>query len=795
VLGFGLSLWLAIALLLRWLTKRPFEQVLALVGRGMLPLLLPVGLTVLATMSLIVSPQFPYGVNLVLTLAYEGSVASFLTSSLLAVALAHGIYQAFGPFQSAETVGYRRQWSGFWAGVAIVIVATAMFAVATPSWLWKDGEGQGNMFKYLRMAAAVSASGSLDIARADGASERATFGGFVSGLPRMGRQWIGETYELVWSIAHATLHGELYVGTMTATRANRSMFRSQDGGVYYINSPGPGLLLVPSYLVDRWLNRWLGWDRQVTAILFWNFIGALLVWEIFRSAREVDIGWGAAALTAFALAVSPPLLPYTYQIYPELPAALLLLYAFRKLFIEPAPSGRGLLTAAIALAFLPWLHQKYSVTAAVMGILAAWRVAGSAPGRSSLLGRQVLLWGPLALSAFSILVYHHALTGLILPDATFRAVGRSSFEPSNMLSGFLGLLFDVENGLFVYAPLYLLALAGIGTLALRSREIRFYLAVVVVSYLVVIASFPHWPGAVSSVGRYILSVAPLAALALVLVVRRSFSDGVLAGVLLALFAATFSFTVAFQKDLVSSHLPSQLLGRTLYSDPYQYLPNFLSEGIVGSGPAHWEKLAAIALGVGLLVFGLGPRTERDAPVPEHEASRYPRRLLLGASAPFAVLVVMAVFLEHVTSNETAKTGPSFHDTQSLKGAAGGKLSFDVGYRSQERGVWVPGAGATRFLVQTPEPLSELQVVLRNGPRPNRVQVMQRGADPIDVELAPSSRQELSLQLRRPYEFQGPAGRRWMYPLKVRSRAGFVPREEGTGEDTRHLGCFVVLSAM
>jgi hypothetical protein len=345
-------------------------------------------------------------------------------------------------------------------------------------------------------------------------------------------------------------------------------------------------------------------------ILFWQLLGALLVLEMIRASHRVVGAWAPGVVGAFALAVSPPILLYTFQIYPELPAALGLLYAFRKLVMDGPPTGRSAFAASVVLAFLPWLHQKYSVAAAALGMMAAARLL-----RDKKIGGRVrrlaLLFAPLILSAFSIVVYNHALTGSVLPDATFRAVGRTSFDPSNMARGFLGLLFDSENGLFFYAPIYLLALVGVRSFARRHSDLYRPLLVVFVAYLAVISSFPYWPGAVSSVARYILSVTPLAILLIAPVVRRSFSDGVLAGAGLTLASAAWSVTAAFQQEIVHSYQPALFLHRMLYSDPLQYLPSFLSPGVLGSGPAHFLKLAAIAVGLILLIHRLSFRTDRE----------------------------------------------------------------------------------------------------------------------------------------------------------------------------------------
>jgi hypothetical protein len=246
VVGFGLSIWLAVSLLLFWLSDYPLDELLGRVGRSMVPLLLPACLTIFACLSLALSPQFPYGVNLVLTLAYEGSFAPLLAWGLCAISLILTVHHMIDFAFVFDSLAPER-WSWYRLGeAAIPIVALATFALATPSWLWTDGEGQGNMFKYLRMAAAFSASGELDIAKAEGAAEQASFTHLLSILPRTARGWMDESFELAGAFADSAGRGRVYVGDVVATRANRSMFRSPNGGIYYINGP-----LARASLFDR----------------------------------------------------------------------------------------------------------------------------------------------------------------------------------------------------------------------------------------------------------------------------------------------------------------------------------------------------------------------------------------------------------------------------------------------------------------------------------------------------------------------------------------------------------------
>jgi len=791
-LGLGLGLWLLVLLVLFFLPRKPTDQPVAVATRCLLPLLVPVGLTAVAAASLFASPRFPYGLNLALTLAYEGAFKEFLTLGLIALSVFAALKQALVKREPVELVELsgpapaRHGKIGRLAPIGLAAATTAAFAFLTPSWLWQDGAGQGNTPKYLRMAAALAGSGSLDIERADsgrGASPLT----FLARLPHMGRRAMAEARTLAAALIGSARQGKLYLGGNRAREANRAMLRGVDGGIYYINAPGPGLLILPAYLVDRTLNRALRAERQIAVMLFWNLLAALLLLEMARAASalegQVAAGWAAAFLLGFA----PPVLLYTHHVYPELPASLALLYAFRRLLMDPAPSLGGVASAATALALLPWLHQKFALTAGVMGLAAAGRlIRMNALWR---LPRLVLLAVPLVLSAFAVMVYNHALTGSIAPDATFSAVGRTAFAPQNLLSGLLGLLVDVENGILVFAPVYLLVLAGAPCFFGRHARIAALLCLVAGSYLLVIASFPYWPGAISAVARYMLGVAPLMALPLALVLKRGRSDGIVAGVGASLFAATTAISVSFFADPITAYEPHLLLGRILFSDPYQYLPSFLREPDIGPDPVLVYKMAVLVAAAVLLVFGLGNRVARDCPPGLQDSSDYWRHLVLGAALIVGLTLAAAAFLERLPENPTEKKRPEFLDSRSEGGL---EVAVDGEYRFESGGVWVPGRGGTRFLIRSRQGLARLRLQIANGPRPNEAKLVLPGQGASTVALNPSERREVALPLGRAYRFEGPGGREWIYRLEVRSKEGFVPRAEGTdAQDDRFLGCFLV----
>ncbi len=763
-------LGLAAACALARFSGRPFEQGLALVSRPFTTLLVPCGLTAASVVSLLISPSYPYGLGLVLSLNLEGWFKPLLTAALFAASFARTLGVPDFPRLSR------------WSSPLILVSALLAFTAATPRDFYEDGAGQGNMFKYVRMAKAVAGSGSLDIEKADENPEP-TFGGFLSELPRLAAGFADESKDLVAAIADAASHGRIYTGEMKASRANRSMFRGADGGIYYINAPGPGLLLVPAVLVDSALNRALGESRQLAVILFWQLLGALLVLEMYLCAGDVA-GRAAALVTAFTAALIVPLLFYTFQIYPELPAALLLLYAFRKLVLDSHPTAAGALAAGAALAALPWLHQKYSVVALVLGLLGVSRFVHRRVGRFALEPwKLALLSLPLLLSAYSIFLYNHALTGSLSPTATFNAVARTSFAPEGLPRGFLGLLFDRENGLFVFAPFYVLALVGLPALSDRHSRLAKPLLLIVVSYLVVIASFPYWPGAVSTMGRYISSILPLLALPIALVVKRAFEDGVLAGAALTLGAASFAVSASFASDLVPSWQPELLWDRVLYCDPAQYLPNFVSEGVLGSGPAHVPKLLAQLLAVSSLSYWLWSRAAvRD------ERPRFSRDLAAGAGMLLVGALLLAALLERFPGNAAASGKPSFRETRVLD--AGREISVEGEHGFEGEGVWIPGGGSTRFVLLAREPTPSLALSFSNGPEDNVVETRERGSATGVLDLPKEGPHDRTVLLRKPYRFLGPRGERFVYVFDVHSRGSFVPAETGGGDDRRRLGTYV-----
>src|SRR5437868_4876433 len=98
--------------------------------------------------------------------------------------------------------------------------------------------------------------------------------------------------------------------------------------------------------------------KRTLVMFLLNALGALLAANIYLLARESTGKIWIGALTWIAFAFTVPFMPYSFLIFPELPAALLVVYAFRRIRL----GGNGLwrlITVGVCIALLPWLHYRF----------------------------------------------------------------------------------------------------------------------------------------------------------------------------------------------------------------------------------------------------------------------------------------------------------------------------------------------------------------------------------------------------------------------------------------------------
>lgn len=187
------------------------------------------------------------------------------------------------------------------------------------------------------------------------------------------------------------------------------------------------------------------------------------------AARAVPDPWALGA--ALAVGLSPPFVAYGSAVYPELAAAAGLAgAALLALRLDERPRRVDVFGCFALLGTMPWLGTKYVPPALVIGLFAIHALRRH--------HRGLLAFGGVEVALFSIAFYvgvNEALYGGPTPYAA--DVAGQTATDAELPLGYLersyrlvALFIDRDYGLLRWAPLYLLAFAGLWLLWRAHRE-------------------------------------------------------------------------------------------------------------------------------------------------------------------------------------------------------------------------------------------------------------------------------------------------------------------------------------
>lgn len=197
-------------------------------------------------------------------------------------------------------------------------------------------------------------------------------------------------------------------------------------------------------------------------------VAALVVWVSVARARVPP--WLAGLGTSVAFA-SPPLAVYGGQVYPELPAAGVVLLAVAAL--TGPLDRRALIVASSAVIALPWLSVKYAPVAAGLALLALWRLSRG--------GRRAAAAGmcaALAAAGAAYLLIHQMVWGGWTAYASGdHFVSTGEFSVMGVQPDYFGrslrlvaLLFDRDFGLVPWQAAWLLVVPASAALLRRRPQ-------------------------------------------------------------------------------------------------------------------------------------------------------------------------------------------------------------------------------------------------------------------------------------------------------------------------------------
>ena len=274
--------------------------------------------------------------------------------------------------------------------------------------------------------------------------------------------------------------------------------RGRDGAIYSLHAVGLSLLILPAYAAGGY----------AAVSFFMAILGVAAAWQVRELVRDTLGDSGVADAVGWIAGVTPPLLHFAGLVFTEVPAALGLTVALRVALGPPSPArawGAGLL-----LASLPWLNVRYAILAGI--VLLAAMVRRPSP-------RVAAGWLiPMAASAAALAAYHQVLYGFFDPQRVYGR--RPEFAAAVIPTGLPGLLFDQEFGLWVYAPVFALAVPGLVRLARARRLEGATAAGLVVAVVAVASAWPMWRGGFNPPARFLLPVLPAMALGVAAWLKR-----------------------------------------------------------------------------------------------------------------------------------------------------------------------------------------------------------------------------------------------------------------------------------
>ncbi len=206
---------------------------------------------------------------------------------------------------------------------------------------------------------------------------------------------------------------------------------------------------------------------RLGVLAFQVFLGGLLAILTYKLALLVSGDEKGALWATLAVALTPPLFFYQYLVYPEFIATLLTTLVVYYAIKQDRPTSMAMILVLFSLVTLPWLNRRFIPLAILLALLIAWAWRRREDRGLKIVDRDQktifhlpssIFHLPSAIFSIALLLwfnsqFHDPTTGDITAPATTLVLWER-------LARGIGWLVDQQRGLFIYAPVYLLALWG-----------------------------------------------------------------------------------------------------------------------------------------------------------------------------------------------------------------------------------------------------------------------------------------------------------------------------------------------
>lgn len=270
---------------------------------------------------------------------------------------------------------------------------------------------------------------------------------------------------------------------------------------------GPVLWLLPFALAGH-----LG------TLFFMSFLSVLIILNIYLLLVSLGIRRNYALFTSLAITLASPIWIFSHRDFIEPIGAFLCIYIIRVIFRERLRAWDLLLSSA-ALGALPWIHIRFALFEVILCCFLLARVYQDF--RFQRISMYIYALLPVAGMFLLFEGYNLFVWGSLNPAVNQASSGEVPFDVAPW-RGLLGLFYDQEYGLLLTFPIFLFLLAGI-VVALKKELLRFNLLMLllIVPYLIIVASFHNWDGAISPPDRFLTVLVPPLAFYLALALQEA----------------------------------------------------------------------------------------------------------------------------------------------------------------------------------------------------------------------------------------------------------------------------------
>jgi hypothetical protein len=552
---------------------------------------------------------------------------------------------------------------------------------------------------------------------------------------------------------------------------------------YSRHTPALPILLAPFY----WAAEKIAGPQREAFIFLARFpmslMAALLGFYVFLTALRVTGKKKTSLLVWSVFSFSPPMLFYSHLIYPEIPAALFLILIHYFVISSRKTTPLSLFLAGSGIATLPWLGIKYTALTAVVFFILLIKWWKTKPREGIPFVSFAI---PLVLSGLLYFSFLWTLYGSLSPFALYK--GTTSYVDYDMATFFhfrfieffrcsIGYLFDQRAGLFPYAPVYILFLAGL-YLAYKNRKKAVWTAVLIFASYWAFCSLGYYWGGYCPPGRTLLPVLWVAGLLLAEPLsekgewKTRIRRGLIAITVFVSYLCLKNPWLLYHDQLgnpytrqgLQSHLLSSLSNSSIR---FQKWVPALSRG----EDFFWPTLAVWILAAMAITAAFVVRKKSPA---EPALHRSLKKEVVSVFLLTALVVGYVFFDVRIDDNhvpDSKEKGVYFQD--------------DNSYGSEEGGFWVKGKSSTLVFVLSHQP-AEAIVVHSSSPSKRET----------TIRVGSSKKRVVHKNVGRNSQiFVSPVGFPWkgeyLYSVRIAEKSGFYPyQRDNRVQDNRFLGVFI-----